>query len=214
MIVSMKSLKKQILAHKQLILVTLLIGLLIGFLIFVAIRMITYSPSGHVHYHANLQLFVNGKQETFQDPLYYQEVVSCNADADADPLHRAHLHDQVYDIVHVHAPGVTWGQFFENINVGAEPTSLRIGNTVYANTGTDTVTYILDGKKLTSLVGQPIDSEDTLLVNYGDEDATILNARYQAIANKAAEFNTKKDPASCSGDVAPSFQERLEHIFH
>ena len=197
----------------QHIVLYVVLGILVGFVIFAAIRIIKYAPQ-HVHYHANFQVWINGKQETFQNPLYYQEVASCSAYEDADPKHRAHMHDEVYDVVHVHASGVTWNQFFENINVGAEPTSFRIGDTVYTNTPTESVTYILNGKKVPSLVGQPIQSEDTLLINYGSEDVSALQAKAAAIPNKAHEYNLKKDPASCSGDTAPTFQERLQHLFN
>ncbi len=215
MMVGMKQAEQKISTPFQSVLILLLAGIVIGFGIFSVIRMIKYVPQEHVHYHANFQVFVNGKQETFQDPLYYQEVAGCLRDNDTDPIHRAHMHDEVYDVVHVHAPGVTWNHFFENINIGTEPTSLRIGGTVYANTDTSTVTYILNGRKLAALVGQSIKSEDTLLINYGNEDITTLTARAQAITNKAHEYNLKKDPASCSGDHEnPTIQDRFEHVLN
>lgn len=214
MMVGMKQEKQKIFTPFQSVLILLLTGLVIGFGMFAVIRMIKYSPPKHVHYHANFQVYINGKQETFQDPLYYQEVAGCLRDSDTDPLHRAHMHDEAYDVVHVHAPGVTWNHFFENINLGTEPTSLRIGSTVYANGELGTVTYILNGKKIASLTGRAITSEDTLLINFGNEDQAVLSARAQAITNKAHESNMKKDPASCSGDHEnPTIQDRFNNIF-
>lgn len=211
--VGMKSNKSRFFNSTEGILSLVLIGAILGFIVFAGIRMIKYNPPQHVHYHANFQVFINGVQETFQDPLYYQEIATCSKYNDIDPIHRAHMHDEVYDVVHVHAPAVTWGHFFENINVGDEPTSIRFGNSVYSNNSEKKVTYILNGKILDSLVGQSIHSEDKLLINYGSEDLSTLTGRYQAIPNKAREYNLKKDPASCSGETTPTLLDRWNHIF-
>ncbi|MBA3679443.1 hypothetical protein H0W80_04665 [Candidatus Saccharibacteria bacterium] len=207
----MKKIDKQNQNKKHLIL-AVLVGVLGGLVIFALLRLLMYSPQ-HTHYHANFSVYINGVQEKFSSPLYYQEVASCSKDKDTDPLHRAHMHDEVFDIVHVHAPSVTWSHFFENININTDTGYLRIGGKVYTNNETSKVSYLLNGKQLSSLSGQSINSEDTILINYGNEDVATINSLFTSLSNKAHEYNLKKDPASCSGNEDPALIERFKHIF-
>lgn len=185
-----------------------------GFIIFAGIRMYSASKVKDVHFHANFQVWVDGQQEKFESPLYYQEVSTCSKDDHTDPLHRVHMHDQKYDVVHVHDSAVTWSHFFENINAAVQPGYLRIGNQIYTDNSESKLSLILNGKTITSLNNVEIKSEDTLLISYGHEDSQTLQARYSAIANKAHSYNLAKDPASCSGNEETSYIERLNSIFN
>ncbi len=209
----MKKTNKKNVFNQQIILI-LLLGLLLGLIIFSAIRLYKYSPEDHVHYHANFQVWVNGEQEKFESPLNYQEVNVCTVGFKNSPLHRTHMHDDVYDIIHVHASAVTWGHFFENINSSAQPGYLRLGEKIYQNNLNNKVSYILNGKEVPTLNGLVINSEDTLLINYGVEDKDVLQARYKYIENKAHSYNLKNDPASCGGSDSPSLSERWNHLFN
>ena len=194
---------------------SLLIGILIGVVLFALFRFIAYKPTHTTHYHANWQVWIEGKQQTFPEDIFYQEVASCSINNDTDPLHRAHMHDKVYDIIHVHANGVTYSQFLENIHSAAQPGYFVLGNNTYQNNNNNKkVTYILNGRILESLSGVVIKSEDKLLINFGDESVSELIARDIAIQNKASEYNTKQDPASCSGDHATTLQDRLNNIIY
>jgi len=208
----MKKFDKKINNKKPLI-VALVVGIVVGLIAFALLRLLTYTPPKHTHYHANFAIYINGVQEKFSSPLYYQEIASCSKDDDTDPLHRAHMHDEVFDVVHVHATGVTWNNFFENININTDPGYLRTNGKVYTNNETNKVTYILNGKQISSLSGQSLNSEDALLVNYGSEDPTTINSRFTSLPNKAHEYNLKNDPASCSGNDDPTLLERFQHIF-
>lgn len=210
----MNSLNQKSTFINQKLIITLLLGVILGIIIFASIRLYKYSQPEHTHYHANFQVWINGVREEFVSPLYYQEVASCLKDDDNNPKHRAHMHNQINDVVHVHASAVTWGQFFENINIGAQPNYLRIGDQIYTNNDNQNVKYILNGKELSSLNGVMINSEDTMLVNYGSENVADLLAKQNNITNKAKVYNTQKDPASCSSNEKPDFSERLQHILN
>jgi len=199
-------------SNKHIIINSLLVGVLIGLLLFSLFRFITYRPNHTTHYHANWQVWINGQQQTFPEPAFYQEVASCSINDDTDPLHRAHMHNNVYDVIHVHANGVTYTQFLENIHSAALPGYLVIGNNTYQNTADNKVSYILNGKLLDSLNGIVIKPEDKLLINYGNEPEAELIARDKAIANKADDYNHKQDPASCSGDHATTVVDRINNI--
>lgn len=190
----------------------ILIGIVLGFLVFAVLRFFTYQPPKHTHYHANWNVWVNDQQETFNDPSFYQEVASCSVHDEADIKHRAHLHDEVYDVVHVHAEGVTWGQFMENINSAAQPGYLRIHNSIYENSDGNKVTYVLNGKQLDSLNGLIIGDQDKLLINYGNDTPEVIQQRYESIQNKAKTADETKDPAACQGDEGNSLGDRFKAI--
>lgn len=191
----------------------ILIGIVIGVLVFGILRFFTYQPPKHPHYHANWNVWVNDQQQTFNDPSFYQEVASCSVHDEADIKHRAHLHDEVYDVVHVHADGVTWSQFMENINSAAQPGYLRIHNSVYQDNDAEKVTYVLNGKQLSSLDGLVIGDQDNLLINYGNDTPEVIQQRYNAIQNKAKTADETKDPAACQGNEGSSIWDRFKAIF-
>ncbi len=193
---------------------SLLVGIVIGLLLFALFRFITYKPNHTTHYHANWQVWINGQQQTFSEPTFYQEIASCSINDDNDPLHRAHMHEGVYNVIHVHANGVTYGQFLENINSSAQRGYLNIAGKVYQDNPDNKVTYILNGRRLDSLEGIVIKSEDKLLINYGNEAEQELIARDNAMQNKAYDYNHKQDPASCSGDHATTLHDRLNSIIY
>ncbi len=190
----------------------ILIGIAIGLLLFALFRFIAYQPPKHTHYHANWDVYIDGEQQKFEDPSFYEEVANCNVNDEADIKHRAHMHDDVYDVVHVHADGVTWGQFLENINSTAQPNYLRIHSESFANEDGKKVTYILNGKQLDSLNGVIIGDQDKLLINYGDESPEVIQQRYDAIQNDAKHYDDTKDPAACGGDEGSTIWDRFKAI--
>ncbi len=210
----MSNTKTSLLSSKHKAILILLAGLIFGFVIFAGVRLYNTRKQKSVHYHANFQVWINGSQEKFESPLYYQEITACSKNNHSSPLHRAHMHDQKYDIVHVHDSAVTWNHFLENINVAVQPGYLHIGNKIYTDNSESKLSLILNGKTISSLNSMDIKSEDTLLISYGGEDSQALQDRYGAIANKASSYNQAKDPASCSGSEEASLIKRLESILN
>ncbi len=49
-------------------------GIMIGMLVILGIRFVSYQPPKDVHYHANFAVYVDGKQEQFSNPLLYEEI--------------------------------------------------------------------------------------------------------------------------------------------
>ncbi len=191
----------------------ILIGIVIGVLVFGILRFFTYQPPKHTHYHANWSVWVNGQQQTFQDPSFYEEEISCTNSNDADPKERAHMHDSKYDVIHVHADGVTWNQFMENINSAAQPDYLRIHSNIYKSSDDQKVTYVLNGKQLDSLNGIVIGDQDKLLINYGNDSAEAIQQHYDAIQNNAKAHDEENDPATCSGNHETTIWDRFKAIF-
>jgi hypothetical protein len=68
----------------------------------------------------------------------------------------------------------------------------------------------LNGKEVDGVTNRTIMSEDTLLINYGKDDAATLQKRYDGITQDADEYNKRNDPSSCTGTKPKTFSERLE----
>lgn len=191
----------------------LVIGVAVGALGFGVIRFATYT-SAHVHYHANFAVYINGQREQFAAPGYYEEIASCSADQSSDPHQRVHMHDQVNDVVHVHANAVTWGQFFENIGWSISKTHIENGSQLFVTGDTAKLSYILNGEAIDDVTNRVIKSEDRLLVNYGNQGEAQLTQEYTSISASADHYNATQDPASCSGDEPTGWRARLRHVFN
>ncbi|HSX46111.1 MAG TPA: hypothetical protein VLG27_03865 [Candidatus Saccharimonadia bacterium] len=193
-------------------------GLLVGILVLLGIRFFTYKLPDQVHYHANFVLFINGQREEFKGPQYYQEVAVCSStNAITIPQERAHMHDNINNVIHVHDHAVTWGQFFANLGWTLGPNFITTpDNTIYAQNGTEQLHLMLNGQDYTGLGGLSntvIKDQDKLLVSYGDISQTQLKQEYGIIPSTAHHYDVTKDPASCSGSEKVTLHDRLTHLF-
>jgi hypothetical protein len=193
----------------------LVYGLLLGALVILGIRFATYSPH-KVHYHANFAVYINGQQEKFKDPTYYEEVNICNLKGTLTPQARTHMHDEEAGVVHVHDDAVTWGDFFANLGWVLGPDFIRTRTKLYVTDDTNKLNIILNGQNLTdlsSIANQVIQDRDRLLVSYGPDDQITLAAQYKTVPSNAAEVDKRQDPSTCSGGDKVTPGDRLRHSF-
>lgn len=115
-----------------------------------------------VHYHAGFIVFQDGKKIDFSD-IKYMDLEPCtkgNQKTGDDQLEKAHLHDNVGDVVHIEAPGAVWGDLFTNIKFPVDSAS--------------TSGYI-NGQKMENFQQQPINKDDSLVVFLGKSDESLLS---------------------------------------
>lgn len=191
--------------------------LIIGAAVILGIRFLTYKPET-VHYHANFAVYINGQQEQFKGQQYYEEVEMCNEDAAITPAGRAHMHDNVNNVVHVEDHAVTWGQFFTNLGWYIGPDFIeKPDGTMYKKDGNSMLHLLLNGQDYTGLGGLAntvIKDQDKLLVSFGDINTTTLQQEYKAIPSTAHHYDATQDPASCSGGHGSmTVHDRLAHLF-
>ena len=80
-----------------------------------------FTPTlAHVHNHAGFQMYVDGVKQDFSN-FKYMSFKPCGSEEkeltkEEEQLEKAHLHDGVGDVVHVHREGATWGDLVQNIN--------------------------------------------------------------------------------------------------
>lgn len=192
-------------------------GVVLGVLALLIIRLFTYSPP-QVHYHANFALYINGQREEFKGAQYYQEVSICNTSTGITiPQQRAHMHDNVNNVVHVHDHAATWGQFFENLGWYVGPDFLETADgTMYKNDGSSILHIMINGQDytgLTPITNMVIKDQSRLLVSYGDISGSELQQEYNSVPATAKHYDETKDPASCSGNEPTNFSARLHHLF-
>ncbi|HSX15965.1 MAG TPA: hypothetical protein VLF40_04195 [Candidatus Saccharimonadales bacterium] len=193
-------------------------GLVLGALIVLAIRFATYTAPPQTHYHANFAVYLNGQREQFKDPSYYVDEAACDETGKIQPLERAHIHDNINSVIHVHDDGVTWGQFFENLGwyVGPDFVQTRSG-TLYKADDTNKLHIVLNNDDLTGLgaiTDRVIGDRDRLLVSYGDISDSQLQTEFKSVPSTAKHYDETKDPASCgAGAENVTTSDRLHHLF-
>jgi len=79
------------------------------------------SPLEKIHIHAIFHVYVDDRLQDFSG-LEYMNIKPCSEEPEVyDPAdeqyEKAHLHDYVGEVVHVHRAGAMWGDLFTNIGV-------------------------------------------------------------------------------------------------
>lgn len=103
-----------------LIIVPILFG---GYVVLSGNNSQTEEVSGEdVHYHAAFNVYKNDELVDFAE-LKYMHVEPCGTEPEEhaeiegdEQIEKAHLHDLVGDVVHVHRPNAYWKDLFKNIN--------------------------------------------------------------------------------------------------
>lgn len=115
-----------------------------------------------IHYHAGFAVFTNNKQVDFSD-FKYMIIKPCNLDKDEekesdedDQIERAHLHDQIGDVVHVERKNSKWSDLFTNLHYDIDYKSSEA---------------YLNGKKKNNFQNQIIQPYDSLVVLIGKNDS-------------------------------------------
>lgn len=193
------------------------LGLVLGALIVMAIRFATYHTET-THYHANFAVYINGQREQFKGLQYYQEVAACAVHGAIQPAQRAHMHDNLNSVLHVHDEAVTWQQFFTNLGWTLGPDFIQTGDKViHHEDETNKLHIVLNGQDLTgltSIANQTIKDEDRLLISYGDIDSGAIQKEYKSVPTTAHHFDITPDPASCAGQMEHvTLSDRLHHLF-
>ncbi len=189
--------------------VSLLVAFLFGAFWLFAIRFVTIQKV-EVHYHANFAVFIDGEREKFDNFTFYEEVASCGGDAINDPKTRAHMHDDINHIVHVHDNAATWGHFFANLGYATGDTLLKTVNDTYIENDSTEIRYFLNGEEIDTIANRTIRSEDALLISVGDATGTDLQSEYDEITKDAGEYNNRDDPSNCSGGKPFTLGERFK----
>lgn len=130
------------------------------FLILLGVGISLYSkfftkPLKVVHYHAGFLVYKDNKLVDFKKPEYMHEK-PCKLHPDPneqvdEQIEKAHLHDFVSDVVHVHREPVYWRDLFTNLKYSIPH---------------DAEGY-LNGKKVSDILNTQIHPYDTIIILIG-----------------------------------------------
>lgn len=195
---------------------TLVAGLVLGVAGFGLVRLAALPPAEAVHYHANWALWIDGQRVDLTADRYMEDVSACSADPSNMTAHaRVHMHENNQDVVHVHAPGATWGHLLQNLGWG-------IGaNWIYTDDGKlyrdgegGRLTFVLNGIVVPPAFDRVIQDGDRMLISFGNETPEeLLNERFPTVASDAPEFDENYDPAGCRGTPVETLGDRVRRAF-
>lgn len=169
-------------AHMKKLLYVLFAVLLIGSLGVIFRNQIraTLFPVKVVHLHAGFQVYKDGKLQSFADLKYMHDKPCTGKESPEelyDPTMKAHLHDLVGDVVHVHREHVVWGDLFTFLQYPVDETKAE----AYVN-----------GHKVNGILSYPIKPYDSLVLligKHGDAkqyiDKEVTKAHIQEVEKRS-----------------------------
>ena len=177
---------------------------------FVLLRFLVITPQAAVHYHADFVIYINGEIEALADFSFYEEVSACSKESAEKPTSRAHLHDNTPSVIHVHDRAVTYGHLMANLGFSLSDRVLETRLATYVDGRVGELRFLLNGEFVREIANRQIQSKDVLLIDFGQDDPSLLQARYDQIPRLSKEANQEQDPQSCSGQSEQtSFWQRL-----
>ena len=141
--------------------VKLILGLLSVFAM-VGANFVYKSPAEQVHIHAGFRVYIDGKLQDYSDYKHMNFVPCSEHDAKKSPaeeqIEKAHLHDGVDDVVHVHRDGAKWGDLFKNMKV-----ELPVDKGLWG---------YLNGVQQKDILNAPIQPYSTAVFVFGQDNAS------------------------------------------
>jgi hypothetical protein len=132
------------------------------------IYLILFQKKEEVHYHAAFKVYKNNQSVDFAQPKFMQSG-ACGDEVEITPEHeqleKAHLHDNIGDIVHVHREGGTWRDLFKNIKYKVP---------------SDSIVYV-DGNKAEDGLSSPIKKYTRVLILVDSSTTTDIKELFKSI---------------------------------
>lgn len=122
-----------------------------------------------VHYHAGFRVYLDNELQDFSS-YQYMNFTPCSEheqkkSVEEEQIEKAHLHDSVGDVVHVHRKGATWGDLFKNLKVEFPE-------------GKEVVAFV-DGKEIQAFMSESIEPYTSLIVSIGEQSSSRSGERIE-----------------------------------
>lgn len=138
------------------------ISILVCIILFIIVKY-TFFPA-QIHYHAGFLVYLDGKLIDFSKNQYmtqdYCKLESEKLTPAQIQIDKAHLHDNIGDVVHIHAPGARWKDLFYNLKF-TFPASRKISG------------YI-KGQEVPNILDQPITPYESVIITIGSSKGVNL----------------------------------------
>lgn len=133
-----------------------------------------------IHYHAGFLVYVDGILQDFTDNKY-MEVIPCNVSGKENPSddqkEKAHLHDNIGDVVHVEHSGAVWSDLFKNIN--------------FSFPENQQITGYVNGYPVSDILSRPVKPNDSSVFIAGD--GSRVNLRHYVSSDHIIEVESKSE---------------------
>jgi len=114
------------------------------------------------HYHAGFIVYVDGVKQDFSDSRYMQtEACHLNVHENDNQISKAHLHNNIGDVAHIHVAGTIWRTLFSNLGLN------------FANL--PSVSGYRNGKRVDNILDEPILGNDSIIIVVGSKTGIDLN---------------------------------------
>lgn len=158
------------------------LGLMIGALTLVWLFPLSAQPeSDHIHYHAGFLIYIDDQLQDYSGYQYMNYTPCSEHNEKKSPveeqIEKAHLHDNVGDVVHVHRTGAVWGDLILNSKIEL-PNDKVVGG------------YI-DGVKKDQILQEPIEPYTTAVILVGESSATRSAERIDRAQIEAVEAKSE-----------------------
>lgn len=137
----------------------------------------------HTHLHAAFQVYVDGQLQDFSS-FRYMSLVPCGDHGkkltpEEEQHEKAHLHESIGDVVHVHRAGATWGDLFLNLAYQFDDNK-------------ELVAYV-NGEIVDDIFTYPIENYDTVIIVSGDQSQADQFVSQADFASKIAEVEQQSE---------------------
>jgi hypothetical protein len=141
------------------------------------------SHSDKVHVHSDFAMYINGSKVDLTDEKYQSTTY--------DPKHLSfHLHDEVDNMLHRHANGITLGDFMSSIGftLTDECITTDLGEEYCA--GEDEILKLyVNGEVQESVAEYITQEEDQILLYFGDGDSGIITQLIENVTDEACIYS-------------------------
>lgn len=140
---------------------------------------IALGDPGSEHSHASVIFFIDGKQVNFAQEIYMLRD------------RRMHFENNDGLTIHKHATGLNLPAFFASLDIRINQDCFMLDITKeYCSDGEKTLTFIVNGQISKDIYRELLDG-DRILVNYGDDNVSDLQDRFDSIPKPPSPQKTQ-----------------------
>ncbi len=134
-------------------------------------------PEPAFHEHADFALFINGERFDFAKGEYMstepckitRSFIPTAQAHEGDRSQDVHLHNRNGSIVHVHAPSITWHNFFDSLNMSFQDDEFVTDQGLaYKPASEKSFIFLVNGEEVETLAQREIRNLDQVLISISD----------------------------------------------
>jgi hypothetical protein len=171
----------------QNLVISLLIVVIIGMLIYWVTKPTQQTPPAEFHEHANFAVFVDDVQYNFNQSKYMT-----NESDEVGKRQYIHMHDMDGGLIHLHQPGLTLGMFFDSIGMQLNSTCLVLDNGAsICNSADKTWKLYVDGNPTNEFDKLGLHDLQKVLLSYGNHDDPNIQNQLNLVPSDACYYSAK-----------------------